>query len=331
MSGQAEFFDLVKATTGDAKAAGVLDYLRDRKGTSKATQRNYVRLAKARLRVGGMDGVSSASYHAMRAAVSFTAAAVYREARKAADDARRAGDPERASREAQRAREAVDTFVSARQSVRPEGRSKRRSKRSCLPRWGEWQADVLELATPVQRPGVAVMWATGARPAEIEKGVRLEWTATTDGLAICATIEGAKVSEVAGQPWRRVYVDPRSPAGEALAAVLDGQASSVVQRGAKRLNKDCEAIRAKGGPAKVSPYSFRHQLAADLKAMHGQEGAALTAAALGHATTRMQGRYGSVQQGRGGHVLGAETAVEVRSTPRRSHDPVPSAPGSSPA
>ena len=45
-----------------------------------------------------------------------------------------------------------------------------RSKGRTLPALS-WQEQVMASATVTQRPFIALMWATGCRPAEIERGV----------------------------------------------------------------------------------------------------------------------------------------------------------------
>ena len=120
-------------------------------------------------------------------------------------------------------------------------------------------------------------------------------------------IPGAKVHEGhgAGQPVRLLLIDEASPAGIALAGILGDARRLTVKRSATRLNKDFEAIRRRvGGTA--SPYSMRHQVAADLKAVMEVED---VAAALGHRVTRSQLRYGSIRQAKGGTAIVAARAT----------------------
>ena len=93
--------------------------------------------------------------------------------------------------------------------------------------------------------------------------------------------------------------------------------------GAKRIAEDLADIRRRSGLT-VSAYSFRHQVASDLKAQHADP--VKVAEAMGHASTRMQARYGDGRKGStGGAILDAKAEREVRvgrtSIPGRSPEP----------
>jgi integrase len=144
---------------------------------------------------------------------------------------------------------------------------------------------------------VAVLWITGARPAEFVTGIDVE--RQTDGLLF--RIWGAKTSSDRGQPWRAIVADLQSVPAAWLCGRLGPDGTLFVQVGDAR--QFCDAIRAAsrrawpGRQSVVSPYSFRHQIAADLKASGASR--EKIAAALGHVHTTSQGAYGLAHQARG--------------------------------
>lgn len=251
-----------------------------------------------------MTDVSAASWHATRAALTWGAARAWRDEMRAGDKAQRAGDTAGAVAHVRRAIEAAKAVQSIETAERPAPTRKRKSKRATLPRAHGWQSRVFDAATEAQKPAVAVLWATGCRPAEIEKGVDVFRNKKGQ---IVVRIPGAKVHEGhgAGQPFRHLLIDEGTDAGAALSAILGDADEVTVRRGAARLNKDFASIRDRiGGSA--APYSMRHQVAADLKVSMEAED---VAAALGHRVTRSQSRYGSVRQAKGGSAIKAAKAT----------------------
>ena len=169
-------------------------------------------------------------------------------------------------------------------------------------------------ATVTQRPFIALMWATGCRPAEIERGVTVR--RVQGGIEI--EIPGAKVTATNGQPRRKILIDARSPAGLHLGVALGARQEIEMSRKAKRIGNDFADIRRRTGLAAVSAYSFRHQVSADLKAAGVDKNA--IAQVLGHASERTQGRYGRPSKGQagGGIILDA-----IGSRPVRTGRPAP--------
>lgn len=303
-------FALVKT----AREMGTKSKLGDRAkagdGVSDKTAKTYAATVTRRMDLSGqgggllMAGVSASSWHATRAALTWGAARAWRDETQASDKAQRAGDIAAAIAHARRAIEAARAVKSVEAAERPTQTQKRKSKRATLPRAPGWQGRVLEAATLTQKPAVAVLWATGCRPAEIEQGVDVF---RDDKGRMIVRIPGAKIHEGhgAGQPFRHLLIDESTEAGAALAAILGDAKKITVQRGAARLNKDFASIRDRiGGSA--APYSMRHQAAAELKkTMEPKE----VAAALGHRVTRSQSRYGAVKQAKGGGAIKAARAT----------------------
>lgn len=308
-------FAEVAKTTGIAKGAGVLE--RTEEGKSEATLRLYRRLARSRVDVtvdgGGrlMEGVTAASWHTVRAAVLHQLAEEYRRWRKVGD---KEPDFAKAVEAAKRARRAVLAFERVAKMERPPREpAPSRSKGRTLPALS-WQEQVMASATVKQKPFIALMWATGCRPAEIERGVTVR--RVHGGIEI--EIPGAKVTATNGQPRRRILIDARSPAGMHLGIALGARQEIEMSRKAKRIGNDFADIRRRTGLAAVSAYSFRHQVSADLKAAGVEKNA--IAQVLGHASERTQGRYGRPSRGQagGGIILDA-----IGSRPVRTGRPAP--------
>ena len=169
-----------------------------------------------------MDGVTAQSWHTTRAAVLYQLADECRRWRGVTD---RTLDLAEAVDAAKRARHAVLAYRQVLAMTRPEPEKPRRSKRSTLPRM-RWQRVAFDAATKGQRAAVAVMWATGCRPAEIERGV----TIRRDGDALAIEIPGAKVTADKGQPIRRIAVDPASEVGRIIAMMLGNRQGARVQK-----------------------------------------------------------------------------------------------------
>lgn len=325
----ATFVSLVRWTSETALALGAADRVKAGQGISATTEATYVAAAARRLDLsapgGGplMDGVTAASWHATRSALAWAAAREWKIARNECDRCRKAKDGDGAWRAAVRAAAAIEALAKVQTAERPAPTKKRQTKRASLPKNADWQARIFEAATPAQRPGVAVLWATGCRPIEIEKG--LDIMRDQRGRLV-VVVPGAKVRDAhnAGQPQRVLLIDETTEAGKVLASILGDARAVTVQRSATRLNKDFAAIREKIG-GKVSPYSMRHQAAAELKAELDPK---VVAAALGHRSIKSQKRYGSVKQARGGGaILTAKATHPVREAPLSSP---PQKPGQQP-
>lgn len=337
---QAALFSLVRWTNENAQAWNAAVRMKAGDEVSNVTARTYAATVARRMDLdapgGGqlMEGVTAASWHATKAALLWGALRAWRDARRACDGAQKvfkdAARPmqerQAAFREAwgwaERAAAAIEAVAAIESAERPEKTAERQTKRRTMPRAEMWQADVYRVATLAQRPAIAVLWATGCRPVEIEKGVDVR---RDDQGRLIVIIPGAKVHEGhgAGQPQRELLIDEGTEAGEALLALLGDAQSLTVQRSATRLNKDFEKIR-KHIPWKVSPYSMRHQVAANLKAEMGADNAPVIAAALGHRATKSQHRYGSVRQAQegGGSIREAKATHTVKET-RPNHRALP--------
>jgi integrase len=146
---------------------------------------------------------------------------------------------------------------------------------------------------------------TGLRPAELEKGVRVELTAEGH---LAFTVCGAKVTAIAGQPMRQIRMYVGDPVTRRLALHLQatgGKDGIVVSVSDAR--KFCDDVRAlsarlfKRCKYVASPYSFRHAFSADMKTQNvSPQDLAMM---MGHVTERSQRGYGSRNQGRSPFII----------------------------
>lgn len=334
-----ELFALVKETTEITKQCD----LGRREGVrepSEETKEDYAKIGRSRLNLDRddfgrlMDGVSRQSWAKVRAALLYEAERVCIEQRRLCDvlqrawraaktEAERAEAFELAAQAAQRANRAAQAFVCIQNDeTKPSERSKpKASKRKSLPPPAkpddeDWRVHLFENVNPRYWPSLLALWV-GARPAEVEKGVKFEYVEAENGTKFFNVwIPGAKISENSGQEWRQICLAAKkTDLTGALVKYMKASNSMKfkAQRPAQRLNKDFKKFVAWGLVKKdTSPYSLRHAFTADLKAegWHPEQ----IAAALGHASARSQNNYGSVKQGRTGGlgVIGVEAERAVR-------------------
>lgn len=185
-----------------------------------------------------------------------------------------------------------------------------------------WRDDMLRKALDARSKyseAVAVLYATGCRPAELEAGVRL---IAVDDDHFIAEISGAKVSADTGQTWRRLTLArDHDAATRCLAALLHSGEAIVSVRSAKMLGQSVGHLSSGLWPRRhlteaVTPYCFRHAFSADLKADGWSKQD--IAAALGQQSDRTQSHYGMSRQGRKSkRIVAIEAAAPVRSSPDR--------------
>lgn len=154
----------------------------------------------------------------------------------------------------------------------------------------------------------AVISVFGCRPAELKNGVLL----AVDGDGVSATIRGAKVDAMRGQPSRLLVVDRsrRGNSGVAVDVLRDEVRAgrclvSASDNDLRALRRSLSAIQ----PG-LSPYAYRHARASDAKSSGDT---ASVAAWLGHRSDKTQKHYGHRQSSRGVvRIKAARAARPVR-------------------
>jgi integrase len=183
-----------------------------------------------------------------------------------------------------------------------------------------WQEAVYSNLSEKWKPAFAIMALTGCRPAELND---LEIHPTEQEGVFRFRIEGRKVTEFAGQPWRELTIDVRGAAyGQALMAEIGNEPGKLeIKETAQAITK---AVTRAAQRAKLirldqtlPAYVCRNAVASSLKAA----GWPVTeiAAALGHSSDECQkfyGRANSGHKGGVGKVLDVKTARPVRETGR---------------
>ncbi|MEW6595731.1 MAG: site-specific integrase [Thermodesulfobacteriota bacterium] len=151
---------------------------------------------------------------------------------------------------------------------------------------------------------LAIMSLTGCRPSELAKGVRIE---VDDGENLRMTIRGTKTHNgIYGQEYRQLTIPAEGEEAQALLQATEATAEGNLIIFTKNTKALAEAIRRhseKLWPRRtyvVSPYSFRHQLAADLKNDHSPAEVAMI---MGHSVCRTQQYYGVRNQGKAGRQI----------------------------
>jgi hypothetical protein len=206
---------------------------------------------------------------------------------------------------------AVEAEKRTRAGVTLERHSKRTRLRGLPTDWRDRMLEGLSKNSKY-RDVVAVLSATGARPAEFEKGIKV--SLTTDGL-LKFTIQGIKTHDGKyGQDVRSFEVLPsrldhhhlvrrlNCSGGELVITAKAGALSDRVRQLSKRVFPLLKNS--------VSAYVFRHQISADLKAS-GMDSVDVSAA-LGHCVDETKGYYGRAQSARGDGVQRVQSSRPVR-------------------
>lgn len=140
-----------------------------------------------------------------------------------------------------------------------------------------------------------------------------------DDRHLIITINGAKVTEQNGQPWRKLtFCVSQSEEAARLWQIASRKGGNIlVKREPRTFHQNLERACVKAGLPGISAYTCRHYFASQLKFEWGNAREAI-AMALGHASTATQQAYGSKQQGgKGGFALVNVTAARKVRTPSR--------------
>lgn len=179
----------------------------------------------------------------------------------------------------------------------------------------DWRARMWE-AVPKRgkyRDAIAILSCTGCRPAELEAGIKVE--RLNEGILFKVT--GATTHDGKfGQKERSILIRIDSPEAAHLERQLAVQGSPLIVTAKAALLKDSVVgISKKIWPrrkAHVTPYVYRHQFSADLKA--DDLDSDQVAQALGHSVEETQRFYGHRRQARrgGNRVLAVKATRTVR-------------------
>jgi integrase len=192
-----------------------------------------------------------------------------------------------------------------------EGRSRRKVKRvdmKNLP--DDWRQQIIK-RMPTYYPATLVAAVTGCRPAELVNGVKL----SIENGELVAVIEGVKNTKTTGQPWRNLYwpINTDSDLVRSLCEIVESNGGALVVKidSAKRFHGAVRSAGKREWPKRksdVTPYCFRHQAAADLKA-DGKLSSGEISAALGHLSDVTKSTYGHANMGRAGGVAPARVTA----------------------
>lgn len=194
-------------------------------------------------------------------------------------------------------------------------RSKRRSLRG-LPL--NWREQIVDALSDNHREWALLMAVCGCRPSEIQNGVEV----IPEAEGITVSILGTKIDRGHGQPFRKIYITgdlARQLAAGGWRIIKSPSANAVstaIGRAGRRVfgEKRAEA---------VSAYSFRHQVASDLK--FSGIPAIEASAILGHSVEETKRYYGNPLQSRGNlryRLIDASRAVRIS----RQQPPSPTGP-----
>lgn len=205
----------------------------------------------------------------------------------------------------------------------------------------DWRARIFTAATPKIKKehsklalAVAALWSTGCRPVELEDpGIAF----MMHGQKLVAIIKGGKHGMIdngdgtseRGLDWRQFSIDPNlNAATQYLAAFCaDGQTKWIKYKAntlRTRVNELGKQVMGNiKDPPSVSPYTFRHAMACDLKSCDSLTDEQRSQV-MGHLALESLNSYGRRRRGGGG--LSPVKAVRASATPHGSITKAPPAP-----
>lgn len=197
-----------------------------------------------------------------------------------------------------------------RASLPIEGRVDRHTKRQDMKGLPVNWRELVIARMPTYSAAALTAAVTGCRPAELASGVKL----SIEGGMLIAYIEGSKVDVARGkgQEWRRLEwpLDHPSAMVRDLAGEVarEGGALVVTIASASNFSKAMSNAAAREWAKRkstVTPYCFRHQFAADMKA-DGTLDSGEISAALGHLSDATKSTYGHANMSKGRGVAPAK-------------------------
>ncbi len=187
-------------------------------------------------------------------------------------------------------------------------RARKKTKRSSLRNLpNDWRDQMLCGLVGAHRDWLLLLSIVGLRPDEIASGVDIE--PYLEGIKI--SIKGSKVGDGKGQPLRVI-----TSFGGWESELALGGARTITASSANAVSKFVGRHAQKIFPRtkdRVSAYTYRHQVAADLKASK-LSGVAVSAI-LGHAVDLTKKHYGNYRQSRRNvdmHLISSTNIVKVK-------------------
>lgn len=213
----------------------------------------------------------------------------------------------------------VEAEKRSRAGIKTTSHSKKSRLRGLPSDWREKMFSGLKESSKY-RDVVAVLSATGARPAEFSTGIVVSLE-SPDRLRF--HIQGAKTAGGKyGQSEREFSVRVDRPELMHLQSRVQANAGTLtVKASAGALSDRIRQLSTKVFPllkSEVSAYVFRHQIAADLKASGISD--ADVSAALGHSVDETKGAYGAAQSARS--IGGIGNVVATRPVRQRTRQKV---------
>lgn len=153
---------------------------------------------------------------------------------------------------------------------------------------------------------MCVLAACGCRPSELQKGVYVGVDDAKKNLVF--EIIGSKVTKENGYKKRVVTISLDGPISERVTLGLAVANAKALNKAVVRIGR--EVFPGRTEEKQISPYSFRHAVAADFKSGGGRD--AEIAQALGHRSTNTKALY-SQRRGKGVQKL---IRVDVEETVR---------------
>lgn len=203
----------------------------------------------------------------------------------------------------------------------------------------DWRARLFEIVKgrkqtkPSQLPeAVAVLWCTGCRPAELEAGI----TYMQERGKLVIRVEGAKhgvidngqVQAERGMAWRLMSIDPNLHPGARYLYDLAGPDDHKPRKLSynknsirSRINEVGREVLAKLKDApSLSPYSFRHAMASDLKSCDELTDEKRSQV-MGHLSVESLESYGRRRRGGGGVSPVKQVKTSAQPHGKLSHAP----------
>lgn len=276
-----------------------------------------------------LEGKTAQTVKAYRSACVYSLRILIRQVLAKRDEFEKSGNLEEADSLMRESEFLISLHSSVAQVKPTPSGPKRRAKKPWLPKTPDWRERMLHAAPKRFKEAVAILTLTGARPAELAEGVTIRHS--REHATLTFTVLGKKVDAsgkdgARGQPTRWVTVQAfASDAARYLVAKLGAREDYTfkLSTSPKALTEGVRRLSRKLWPRskrRVCPYSFRHQLAADMK--RGDVDREEFAAAMGHASTSTSKTYGSWSQGSaaGRPIIHASAERPIR-TPSREPRP----------